>query len=227
MIYAISDIHGNYEKFQKLLKKIHFSDDDILYVLGDVTDRGTDGILIYLEMMRHSNIIFIIGNHDLLALKIITLLYDESNLVSAEELKELINLWISDGGKPTLKQFFCQEETDKQAILQYISNAESYVELKVNDREFLLAHTVPSKKRMLSEKKCGIEEFTFGKPEYDKVYFPNKYIITGHTPTGFIDRDYMGKIFKQNNHIVIDCGVAFGNSLGCICLDTLEEIYVD
>ena len=57
--------------------------------------------------------------------------------------------------------------------------------------------------------------------------FPDKIIVTGHTPTGFIDPKFKGKIWHKNNHIAIDCGAVFGNPLGCICLDTLEEFYVE
>ncbi len=38
--YVISDIHGEYELFIKLLEKIRFTSADTLYVLGDVIDRG-------------------------------------------------------------------------------------------------------------------------------------------------------------------------------------------
>ena len=40
MIYAVSDIHGCWDKYKKLLKKIHFGPDDTLYVLSDVIDCG-------------------------------------------------------------------------------------------------------------------------------------------------------------------------------------------
>ena len=42
--YVISDIHGNYEKYKRLLEMIDFKDQDTLYVLGDVIDRGPEGI---------------------------------------------------------------------------------------------------------------------------------------------------------------------------------------
>ena len=42
--YVISDIHGEYGKFMELLDIIHFSDEDILYVLGDVVDRGKNPV---------------------------------------------------------------------------------------------------------------------------------------------------------------------------------------
>ena len=44
MIYAMSDLHGCYEKYIKMLDKINFSDSDTLYILGDVVDRGDGGI---------------------------------------------------------------------------------------------------------------------------------------------------------------------------------------
>ena len=40
MTYVMSDLHGQYEKYRKLLDKIAFSDGDELYILGDVVDRG-------------------------------------------------------------------------------------------------------------------------------------------------------------------------------------------
>ena len=41
MIYVISDLHGYpFERFTALLKEVDFSENDFLYVLGDVVDRG-------------------------------------------------------------------------------------------------------------------------------------------------------------------------------------------
>ena len=80
---------------------------------------------------------------------------------------------------------------------------------------------------MLNIDSCRISDFIMGEPEYEKMYFEDAVIVTGHTPTGFIDPDYTGRIWKGNNHIAIDCGAVFGNPLGYICLDTMEEIYVE
>ena len=40
MTYCISDIHGEYGRYLEMLEKINFSDEDKLYVLGDVIDRN-------------------------------------------------------------------------------------------------------------------------------------------------------------------------------------------
>ena len=55
--YVISDIHGEYLKLIKMLRKIHFSEVDTMYVLGDVLDRGPYPIQVIRLMIRHSNII--------------------------------------------------------------------------------------------------------------------------------------------------------------------------
>ena len=40
MLYVMSDIHGEYERYLAMLEQIAFSQDDTLFVLGDVVDRG-------------------------------------------------------------------------------------------------------------------------------------------------------------------------------------------
>ena len=44
MIYAMSDIHGCFDKYRAMLSEIQFKSTDTLYVLGDVIDRGPDGV---------------------------------------------------------------------------------------------------------------------------------------------------------------------------------------
>ena len=51
MTYVMSDLHGRYDKYVQMLEKIGFGDGDTLYILGDVIDRGPDGIRILLDMM--------------------------------------------------------------------------------------------------------------------------------------------------------------------------------
>ena len=51
MVYVMSDLHGCYEKYVKMLEKISFSKEDVLYILGDVVDRGTGGMKILLDIL--------------------------------------------------------------------------------------------------------------------------------------------------------------------------------
>ena len=66
MIYVISDIHGDYPSFYKMLLKINFSSSDSLCILGDVVDKGSDNLYL-LEFIRHmENVCLIKGNHEYL-----------------------------------------------------------------------------------------------------------------------------------------------------------------
>ena len=51
MIYVMSDIHGCYDKYKKMLEKIALSEEDTLYLLGDVVDRGEHGMKILLDIL--------------------------------------------------------------------------------------------------------------------------------------------------------------------------------
>ena len=39
MIYCVSDIHSEILRWKSMLERIQFSDNDTMYVLGDVIDR--------------------------------------------------------------------------------------------------------------------------------------------------------------------------------------------
>ena len=41
--YVMSDFHGRHDLFLRMLEKISFCEEDTLYILGDVADRGPDG----------------------------------------------------------------------------------------------------------------------------------------------------------------------------------------
>ena len=71
------------------------------------------------------------------------------------------------------------------------------------------------------------DEILWCRPESDTVYYEDKIVIFGHTPVQLLEPGAPAKIYRRGNLIDIDCGCAFpGGRLGCLCLDTLEEIYV-
>ena len=63
-IYVMSDIHGNYKAFLEKLDIIDLKDTDKLYILGDVVDRGYDGIEIIDYIRSCKNIELLMGNHE-------------------------------------------------------------------------------------------------------------------------------------------------------------------
>ena len=68
-IYVVSDIHGESELFYDILKQIRFTDEDHLYILGDVIDRGPDGIALLRRIMNTPNMTLLLGNHEYMMLQ--------------------------------------------------------------------------------------------------------------------------------------------------------------
>ena len=72
MTYVMSDIHGDYERYMKMLEAINLDEDrDTLYVLGDVIDFGDAGMKILDDMSSRPNVYPIIGEHEYTALPLL------------------------------------------------------------------------------------------------------------------------------------------------------------
>lgn len=197
-----------------------------MYVLGDVLDRGSGGMKILLDMAGRSNMILLMGNHDRQAYILLSNLYRFSDENYSKELADVYRLWMSDGGRPTVKEYVMLSDGEREIVMKTLKKSLMKKERTVNQNIFLMAHTVPGADRVCEYEQWNLDDYTIGRPDYQKVYFKDKYIITGHTPTEYIDKKSKGKIWMGNRHIAVDCGAVFGNPLGCLCLDTLEEFYV-
>lgn len=226
MIYCVSDIHGEYERFQALLSKLHLGNHDRLYVLGDVVDRGQRPMEVLLDMMARPNVLPLMGNHEFMFLRCVRALLREGG-PSEEEMQDL-SRWQNDGGKPTLSGFLGLSSERRQAVWAYLGRFQPYAAVEVAGQSYVLTHAGPerfSPQRPLED--YTLQELVWERPDYGKVYFPDKFLVTGHTPTRAIPGnprpDY---IYRANRHIAIDCGAVYGGHLGCLCLDTQEEFYV-
>ena len=226
MIYAASDIHGCYEKYQRLLERLRLSEDDTLYILGDLVDRGDGGMKLIKDLAGRKNVVCLCGNHDRDARLMLKTFAMPGDGYDEDRLQEDYQIWLADGGAVTYEDFLGLNDRDKRLVLGFLGSLSYKKEVEAAGHRYLLAHTVPGKVKMLGDKPCPMFDYLFGKPDYDRRYYEDKTIVTGHTPTAFIDPAYKGRIWKGNGHIAIDCGAVFGYPLGCICLDTLEEIYV-
>lgn len=225
MTYAMSDLHGCYDKYAQMLEKIGFGEDDTLYILGDVIDRGPDGIRILLDMMGRKNVIPIIGNHESLALSSLKHIRDgvpERALLPTKAYR----LWMLSDGEPTAAAFRALPKETQAALVEYIESFSVYEEIIVDRRRFHLSHTLPDYRPGLDIHDVTLQEFIWGEPDYETAYAPDMLFVAGHTPTHVIAPAYKGRIWRGNNHIAIDCAAAFGGRLGCICLETMKKFYI-
>ncbi|MBR5474870.1 MAG: metallophosphoesterase [Lachnospiraceae bacterium] len=243
MIYVMSDIHGRYDKYREMLSLIRLQDSDTLYVLGDVIDRGDDGIKILQDMMFRPNVIPILGNHEYMAVMTLDWMLKEVTEEGVEKVDEDVlrglTEWMSVGGDATISALYALSHEEREDIQEYLLEFALCDVVKAGGREFVLVHAGLdhfSPDRDLDD--YDVSEMIFQRPDYTKVYFSDKYLVTGHVPTRLIYETTVSefaeevetvesrdRIFEKNNHIAIDCGAGFGGRLGCICLDTLEKFY--
>ncbi|MFR8775808.1 MAG: metallophosphoesterase [Eggerthellaceae bacterium] len=230
MTYVISDIHGMYDKYEEILRKIDFKESDVLYVIGDVVDRGEAPMKVLLDMMSRPNVYPLMGNHDLIALELLPKV-DKALVKSGEldvNLSQALQVWISNAGKTTLSDFCKLDSRQRRKVIDYLREFTLLETVDVGDKSFVLVHAgfgnyKPGKK--LSE--YTDDDLLSCRPDPSQQYFDDNSIFTvmGHTPTPY----FSGKpeIYKNGRNIFIDCGACYPKGrLGCLCLDTFEEFYV-
>lgn len=235
MRYIVSDIHGCYQQYRMLLEKIHFSEKDELYVLGDVVDRGPEPIRLLQDMMKRPNVIFILGNHDFIMYTIMKKLSVEITEENYDKYltKDILldyNLWMQDGGQVTAEQFRQLSYSEKMDMLDYIAGASLYEVIEHNGKEYRLVHAglanfLPDK----AMEEYDLYDFLEERTDYAKRYYPDENIVlvTGHTPTVLIEGWGKTEVYMGNGHIALDCACSSGGKLAAFCIETGEVIYVD
>ncbi|MBP5275475.1 MAG: serine/threonine protein phosphatase [Lachnospiraceae bacterium] len=230
--YVMSDIHGQYDKFMDILKKIDLKDEDTLYVLGDVLDRGPHPIKVLLKLMEMPNAICLTGNHEYMAVECLSFLLTEVTDRALDELdvKTLGNLvtWQYNGANSTIDEFRELSREMQDEVIEFIKDFSIYEEVRVNGQDYLMVHAglgnfEPSK----DIEDYSLKDIIWERAEYEKKYYDDKIVITGHTPTQMIEGNpNPGYIYKKNNHMAIDCGAYLEDGrLAAVCLETGEEFY--
>ena len=227
MTYVISDIHGNFDKFNEILEKIKFTDNDVMYVLGDMVDMGDKPMELLCDLSMRYNVIPIAGDHDILALRLLSELDKilRGDASPDPEIMAELTDWIRKGGARTIEGFKALDNDMKEGVLEYLEELSLYEEIEVRGKKYLLLH-------------AGIADFDPDTPiedympedlvhhslDPDMPYFDDVTVIAGHTPTKKMGSSD-GKILYCEGSILIDCGAAHGGSLGCLCLENGKEFY--
>lgn len=246
MQYVCSDIHGRFDKYQQLLQRLELKEDDTLYILGDMIDRGPHGLKILMDAVEHPQIVPLLGNHEYIAAMLLPWLMKEITKESTQEQEKMMEYledilaWQADGGKTTLQEFSKLSPARRQWVMDVLPELTVYQEVNVKGNTFVLVHAGLdnfSPQRPLED--YQLEELILCRPNVHQTYFKDKYLVVGHTPTQFLfaqdngiseqaftPNQFPNDIFHKDKLYAIDCGCVFSGRLGCLCLDTLEEIYV-
>lgn len=232
MIYVTSDLHGYpLEKFQALLKKANFSQRDYCFVLGDVIDRGPDGVKLLLWLMMQPNISLILGNHEAMLLSC-SFIFDLARGNSMDDLSQedtaLLHTWLRNGGGPTLEALGDCDQDTILMIEDYLRDAPLYDMVKAGGRTFLLVHGGLKNFDPLRDlDDYSLHDLLWTRPELSDTYFQTITTILGHTPTHYYGPQYTGKALITPTWINIDTGAASGQAPMLLRLNDLQEFYAD
>ena len=130
-IYVCGDIHGQYELYKSMLEVIRFSKEDHLYIIGDMIDRGADGIKILQDVRKRKNVTCLIGNHELM-------MYDY--ITNTGETGEAWTMW-NNGGSVTNKRYYSLSAGWQAKITAYLEELYLQVELVIGNKKWLLSHS--------------------------------------------------------------------------------------
>ncbi|GGE34643.1 serine/threonine protein phosphatase [Pullulanibacillus camelliae] len=225
-IIAISDIHGEIHKFERLLEALEFNPDhDQLILLGDYVDRGPDSKAVIEKVMRlrDQGAILLKGNH-------------EDMMEKAFQNESNIKHWLRNGGLETLRSY---EYTIPSAQLEEAVSA--FIPLKKNEAvtkhldfiqtldhyyetdDYIFVHGGVDPTTPVSETDPHLlmwirEEFHYG-------YKGEKPVVFGHTPTHAF-HDSVDVFFGKNNIIGIDGGCVYGGQLNALELPTRQTYHI-
>ena len=169
--YVLSDIHGEGERFHRMLEKIRFSREDKLYILGDVIDRGPGGIALLREIMASSNMELLLGNHE----------YMMTRYFAPEAAEVEIRRWNRNGNSPTLAAFLRLTPREREEILAYLQTRKPHILLELPGERFYLVHGFPGE---------NLHDEVWGRPGLeDPNPIPDRTLIIGHTPVLLLGQD--------------------------------------
>lgn len=224
-IYVMSDIHGEADLFHAMLEQINFSESDTLYILGDVIDRGPDGIALLQEIRKTPNMIMLMGSHEYMMLRHYEPKHTELDLWNAYRY----------GNKRTVSDFCNLRAEEQHDIIEFLKDLPGHILINVEGIAYYLVHGFPGKTME--------NEVRFRPHLHDMNPVENTRLIIGHTPVlnlmapkeeqqEFISllarRGERPRILFAEGFIDIDCGCSYAEpmkTLGCLRLNDLAEYY--
>ena len=220
-IFVMSDIHGQYDLFLKMLDRIDLKREDLLVIIGDICDRGKKSYEIYMKCMKMRklgyNLKFILGNHEDMFLEDLENDYPiryETEYSVFRNSKYFENKDMKDWHEENFLE-------EIEWLVKWLKNCP----LIISGNENIFVHAGLDLKKVLEkqEKETVLwtrEEFWLME-NVELEEYKGKNIYFGHTP------NINGRISKKTDRIKgIDCGAFFTHFLGCIEVKSQEEIYV-
>lgn len=224
-----SDWHGEHWAWDKV--KNFLGDNDVLYYLGDATDRGfgfngDGGWTMLKEMLQDPRVVYLKGNHDVML----------ADVIFRPNSYDAVNLSWINGGEMTMNAAEVDPEAKRIAhMIQRLSTYEVYI--RPDGKSVFMSHSgstdTDDEYSLLWDRNEYITRQNW--TDYD-------YVIHGHTRAKHIIKDlknvnsfltedkkfavpaYTGGAYWYSDwRATVDCGTVRTNQIVLMDLDTFEE----
>ena len=224
--FVVSDIHGMYEHFIKLLE--NWNRDDKLIILGDMIDRGPDSLKVVqhvMELKEKHDVVVLQGNHDQMLGDFI------HNPLERRELYIHHN-----GGLDTITSFINNElkiySTTVEDIACFIKRyfKKELEFLKQGRLYYELGNVLFTHAGFCSYLNCWEEttdnQFVWIRDHYKHKNNTGLVNVFGHTPTQLINKDKSNDVLvsEDKTYIGIDGACAYGGQLNGILINEAGEL---
>lgn len=239
-ILVTSDIHGYLSYFKKVLDNACFCDNDILFIVGDIIEKGPESLktLRYImELCKKGNVIPLIGNVDAYRLKLIYNLSEES-VESFYNYILTMRKWVGTSFYEELAAecgFTINSPDDillsKQAVITHFENEFNFLAnlpAVIETQSYVFVHGGLREKQVSDNSDKGVLELT----KYDAFaentpHIFDKYVIAGHWPVVLYGNavPQMNPVINREKKIIsIDggCGVKKDGQLNLLIIPDIN-----
>lgn len=234
--YVMSDLHGDYRAMKSVLNKANFNENDVLYILGDIADRGEDFYKIFSFVKSSKNVIMLSGNHEENLIKFIRKFRDipirsYDFCLSCAKLDDIKNFYMLQYSIESVARECGEERTYdvlRNEILPFLLKLPAYKTVEVNGRKFFLCHagvdySLPIEKQTREILTRIRQPFN----SQDKDFY-GYTVIHGHTTVQNLTKDKVaGDVLFGKHKISIDGGASakVNGRLNLLRLDDMQVFY--
>ncbi len=228
MTYFVSDIHGEYELFLRLLDEIKFSSSDEIIILGDMIDKGERSVSLVDFIAELPNASVITGNHEYEFLKRYNGIMREFDGNDADCILQKLSI----GFSPKDKKISWKTVDFLECLPAYIER-ENFIcvhaGLSVGLSSEILPMIEQDERVLVYDRRFKESSFYLNQNQ--------KTVLFGHTPCSY--DNFSGEFIKtpkasavnpqalsDYSKIRLDCGVYLTGLLGALRLEDMREFYV-
>ena len=128
--YVFSDVHGHHHTLERLLERVSPSDEDQIWVLGDMVDRGPDPVSVMRTCRNLTNAHILMGNHEAMML----------DAFKHPRNPGIRFQWDMNGGATTASGLAKLSDSECLDYVDWVDNLPLGAHITVGDQRYILVH---------------------------------------------------------------------------------------